>query len=305
MTSSGQGQGQDPPYWERYQHTEFHGATPDYGGLGVYGASGPPPGPPPSRRGRQLLVVGLSAVIVVGLVAIVFLANGSDEAGSQGTSAVATATSTASTTSQRPTTAPAASTGPSTGTVAPQVAGWQGVWTKRGLAYDVPPAWKVLGASTIIGFEDANGPKVGMSGASTFREGFCTADPKRKSAKRAIAGVGGAKISDPAVTAAEAAKLWADGRYGDTEGEQPRIDVGKVQALTVGSRAAARVTATVTVPGTRHQCDPPAGVVHVVAVAGQGTEQGAVFVVQADQDAPDSAAAAELSKIVSSLRVIP
>ncbi|MGW0520489.1 hypothetical protein [Crossiella sp. NPDC003009] len=305
MTSSGPGNGQDPAYWERYQNTEFYGSGPEYGGLGVYRSDGPAPPqqPPPGRSGRRIAVVALSAVIVIGLVSIVFLVSGSDESGSGESAAPAAASSTARTT--RSTTSrsiPPTTTLPSKSMV-PQVSGWQAVWTKRGLAYDVPKEWKVLNSSTIVGFEDGNGPKVAMSGVSAFKEGYCTADPKWRNARRGLVGVGGAKISDAGVTAAEGAKLWADGRYGENAGVQPRVELSTATPMKVGSRSAARVTAKVEVT-SKHECNPRVGVVHVVAVAGETPETGAVFVVQADQETPDSPNPGDLEKIICSLRPV-
>ncbi|MCK2242573.1 MULTISPECIES: hypothetical protein [unclassified Crossiella] len=306
MTSSGPGNGQDPAYWERYQNTEFYGSGPEYGGLGVYRTDGPvppQPPPPPQQRGRRIAVVALSAVILIGLVSIVFLVSGSGGSGPSETSAAAASGTTGRTTRGTTSRTPAPTTTLPSKSVTPQVAGWQAVWTKRGLAYDVPREWKVLSPATIVGFEDANGPKVAMSGVSTFKEGYCTADPKRRTARRALVGIGGAKVSDAASTAGEGAKLWADGRYGEAEGVQPQVELGKATPMMVGAREASRVSAKVKV-SAKHECDPPAGVVHVVAVKGATVETGAVFVIQADQDTPDSLSAADMEKMISSLRVV-
>lgn len=311
MTSSGPGNGQDPAYWERYQNTEFYGSAPtpastssEYGGLGVYRTDGPAsPSPQPSgQRGREITVVALSAVILVGLVSILFLVTSTNEPGPSETSAAAASGTTGRTTRSTPSrTTSALPTGPSK-PVTPQTPGWQAVWSKRGLAYDVPADWKVPSTSTIVGFEDANGPKVAMSSASFFREGYCKSDPKWRTARRALVGVGGAKITDPGTTAAEGAKLWADGRYGEISGAQPRVELTPATQLTVGNREAARVTAKIVVT-SKHDCNPPTAVVHVVAVKGSSTDNGAVFVVVADQETPDSLGAADIEKIISSLRV--
>lgn len=59
--------------------------------------------------------------------------------------------------------------------VSPSVAGWKAVTSAQyGLSYDVPTSWRVTDPETLIGLEDAQAkPKVAMSTAAVFREGYC------------------------------------------------------------------------------------------------------------------------------------
>lgn len=275
----GRGQSWVPPAGRQYQ--------------GNYPPS-PFQNPPPGRR-RTGLIVGLAVLAVVLALAaatgVYFVArNTSDPAGSPTT-----------TTPHRgsATTEPPVTGSPGAGAGRPEavVPGWQvAVSTERGFAYDVPPEWKVLDEDTLIGFEDAEGPKVGMAGASTYRDGYCT---EADGSFRAAAGLSGYRDADLNLVAADAAGKWGRFGYLGPNDEPPQVEVAPAVPITVNGVKGAHSSATVRVT-VASPCAPPAARVHVVALpAAQGSH---VFVIIADQQVPDALPEDAMLKIINTVR---
>jgi hypothetical protein len=199
------------------------------------------------------------------------------------------------------TAAPAASSplvtsAPTANRPAPTVPGWQvATSSKRKLAYDVPADWKVIDEEAIIGFEDASGPKVGMTGAATYLEGYCS----EPNAWRAGAGFSGYRDTDLSLVATDAAGKWARYGYLGPNGELPRVDVAAPEPITVNGISGAYASATVKV-SVADACAPPSARVHAVALpAADGCY---VFVIFSDQEVPQAISDELAHKIIATIR---
>jgi hypothetical protein len=289
--------------WPEGEGGQYQGSYP----TSPFGAFGAPPheqsqpgprypgGQPPRRRTG--LVVGLA--VLGALVVLTAVAGAYFVLAAKRTDGAAVASTTTVSTSPRAGGQSATPTGTAKAPAA-VVPGWQvAMSSKRKLAYDVPPDWKVLGEDTIIGFEDAEGPKVGMSGAATYKDGSCA---ESEGATRAVAGFSGYQDTDLGMVAADAAGKW--GRYGylGPADEAPEVDVATATPITVNGIEGAHATATVRIT-TPAPCAPPAAKVHAVAVPAQ---QGAtVFVILADQETPDSLPDDVALRILDTIRAVP
>jgi hypothetical protein len=166
------------------------------------------------------------------------------------------------------------------------------------VAYQVPRSWSVLPSDTVVGFEDAGGnPAVAMDGAALYRQGYC---PAESGASRAGSGVNSSIGTDLTAMADDTARRWATAGFTPAGGPTPTVTLGRARAVTVGGLRGEEVTATVRVHSS-NGCDPPAGVVHVVAAR---TKSGAAvaLIVYADQGVPDAASEQDLSGVISSFR---
>ena len=182
----------------------------------------------------------------------------------------------------------------------PRVPGWQVVVApKPGIAYDVPPDWKVETPDTIIGFADQQGnPLVGMNDAASYKDGYC---PGSSGSSRGGAGVNSSTTTDPGQAASDTAQKWADAGYTSTNNVPPTITAGTPQPVTVAGDSGMLVRDTLAVHST-NSCDPPNAEADVVALPLQGNSGCALFILYADQGTPDSASEQELQQIVGSLR---
>jgi hypothetical protein len=160
----------------------------------------------------------------------------------------------------------------------------------------VPPDWELKDEDAIIGFEDASGPKVGMSGASTYKEGYCA----ESNGWRAGAGFTGYQDSDLGVVATDAAGKW--GRFGYLgEGDaQPRVDVAAPDTITVNGINGVYATATIDVTAPT-ACSPPTAKVHAVALPAASGGSYA-FVLFSDQGVPDAISDQLARKIIHTIR---
>jgi hypothetical protein len=297
-----------PPYQGSYPASPFGPAQPGAGASGAepgwyppgqYPGQHPPygpqypPGPPPGGRRTGLLVTAVVVALVLasGVVAGLFLLrrDNAQPAASTGTAAPATSATPRSAT---------LTSAPTPARPAPTVGGWQvAISGKRSLAYDVPPDWKVLDEDAIIGFEDASGPKVGMSGASTYKEGYCAAEPH---AWRAGAGFSGYQDTDLGVVATDAAGKWGRFGYLGQDNAQPRVDVAAPERIEVNGISGVYATSTVKVTAPT-ACSPPTAKVHAVALPATGGGSY-VFVLFADQQVPDAVPDDLARKIINTIR---
>ena len=193
-------------------------------------------------------------------------------------------------------------TGPSTSVSAPppKVPGWQVVVAdKPGIAYDVPPGWKVDTPDTIIGFEDQQGnPLVGMNYAASYKDGYCAGS---SGSTRGGTGVNSTTTTDPGQAATDTAQKWANAGYTSTSNVPPTITAGTPQPITVAGDSGMLVRDTMTVTAST-SCDPPSAEVDVVALPLQGNTGCALFILYADQGTPDSASQQDIQQIIGSLR---
>lgn len=194
---------------------------------------------------------------------------------------------------------------PSTSVAAPpaSVPGWQVVVaTKAGVAYDVPPDWKVDTPDTIIGFEDQQGnPLVGMNYAAGYKDGYCAGS---SGSSRGGVGVNSTTTADPGQAAGETAQKWANAGYTSEINVPPTITAGTPQPVTVSGTAGMLVRDTLTM-AQHNPCDPPTAEVDVVAVPLAPPKTGCgLLILYADQGTPDSAPEQVLQQIVGSLRAL-
>lgn len=212
---------------------------------------------------------------------------------------IAAATGPAPSTSHAPGTP---TTGPS-GSVTPPpptVPGWQVVVAdKPGIAYDVPPDWKVETPDTIIGFSDNQGnPLVGMNDAALYKSGYC---PGQSGSSRGGTGVNSTTTTDPGQAATETAQKWSTAAYTTASNVPPTVTAGTPAPITVAGDSGMVVTDTMTVSSST-SCDPPTALITVVALPLQNNGGCALFILYADQGTPDSASSQEIQQIISSLR---
>jgi hypothetical protein len=152
------------------------------------------------------------------------------------------------------------------------VPGWQAVLApKYGVAYDVPPGWKLAKPDEVSWVQDAkDNVLAGENAVVGNRKGKCT---------RAQTGLRGGSnpISKPAADqmsaltgrADDEARKWAAAVYGgaDAHPHPPRVDPGQKDTITVNGINAARVSVMVTTTAKEDACTPPHAVVEAVAMA--------------------------------------
>ena len=274
------------------------------------GGFGDPPGfpPPPPQRPQTGIIIAVVAVVVVllggGVTAAVLLSRGDHkhrsvalppDSGVPSAPAVPGQSAPGPLPSSAPTAAPPSAPA--------KVPGWRAVVSvKHGVTYDVPPDWKVLSPTTIVGFEDAHGrPEVAGSGAADYKEGYCQG---HSGSWRAQAAVTGYITTDLAADAADAARKWGTYAYTPDNGQAPAVSLSPAKAIDAGGTPAQEVTATVTLRDHSDPCNPPRGIVHAVATTLKNGKVS-VLVVMADQGVGDAANDADLLKIAGSLRRTP
>jgi hypothetical protein len=271
-----------------------------YGGLGVYATPGghPDPGGKRPKKTKTLaILLSFVAVLVLGGAGTtiwLYLDRSKQQAAASSSSATATAS-----TSSRSAPSQSAS-GTAQPSPTPKIAGWQAVSTQRGLTYDVPSNWKVLTPDTIIGFEDPQGkPLVFMKGAADYKEGYCTA---HKGNSLSGSGVTGSNERDLAKSAAGAAQSWASAAYMTDDGKQPTVTLSQPEPVTVSGVQAMHVTANVKLT-PKTDCDPPSGVVHIVALPSSDGQGSVLFISYANREVPNVSTDQDLAQTISSLRV--
>lgn len=186
--------------------------------------------------------------------------------------------------------------------VTPVVPGWQGVAAvKHGVAYDVPPDWRVETPATLVGYDDPQGkPLVVMSGVATYKEGFCGG---HRYSYRAHIGFSRTDLTDPTQAARNAVRDWADAGYADEPNggsAQVIVDAPTTVQINGGATTATQVVGRVTVPAPK-ECDAPSVLLSAVAVPLPGGGL-TVCVTEADQNVPGALPTAELQKIISTIR---
>ncbi|MCT2591425.1 hypothetical protein LHJ74_16185 [Streptomyces sp. N2-109] len=194
----------------------------------------------------------------------------------------------------------------------PTIAGWQTQTSKKHhFRYDVPAKaekWKVLDRGTALSYTDKAGePIVVMTGAANYREGGCASSPNPEAIGEAGKGqlatagtTGGGKEGSLQENARNWAGNWGFAAYGGEE-HKPEIKVGEAKPWKQGGIEGYTATAEVTVTHRPGSCVPPKAVVHSIAVKlPDGTMHG--WVIYADQGVPKALTAAEIKKIMSTVR---
>ncbi|WP_327393514.1 hypothetical protein OG533_37735 [Streptomyces sp. NBC_01186] len=194
----------------------------------------------------------------------------------------------------------------------PLVAGWQTQTAqKHHFRFDVPAKakkWKVLDEGTSLSYTDKNGkPIVVMTGTANYREGGCGSSPNPKAFGEAGKGqlatvgtTGGGKTGTLQENARNWAGNWGFAAYGGEE-HKPEIKVSQPKPWKQGGIEGYTATAEVTVTNRPGSCVPPKAVVHSIAQKlPDGTMHG--WVIYADQGVPKALTAAEIKKIMSTVR---
>lgn len=255
----------------------------------------------PSRRMKKTLI----AAIGIGMA--VALSGCNDDTGDATDKNTGAAGSKAPSAGSSQSAAPASPSGDQ-----PSVAGWQTQTAqKHHFRYDVPgkaKKWQVFEEDTALSYTDKDGrPIVVMTGAGNYREGGCASSPNPKAFGEAGKGqlatvgtTGGGKDGSLQENARNWAGNWGFAAYGG-EDHKPKITVSEAKPWKQGGIDGYTATAQVTVTNRPSSCVPPKAVVHSVAQKlPDGTMHG--WVIYADQGVPNALTAAEIEKIMSTVR---
>lgn len=184
----------------------------------------------------------------------------------------------------------------------PVLPGWSPVRSvKRAAVYDVPPTWRVLTESTIVGYETDQGERVAASGAADFGSGACGTE----NSSLAVAGIKHDTGTDLARAADGTAREWADLAFRDDKQRRPRLTVGQPETITTrAGRPAVLVKVTARTASRAGACKLTAGAVYAVSATGFTGELGptAILVVVVDTGRPDAVPEAEIRQILGTLR---
>ncbi|MCP3803819.1 hypothetical protein NLX83_31565 [Allokutzneria sp. A3M-2-11 16] len=184
----------------------------------------------------------------------------------------------------------------------PVVAGWTAVISEgHGLAYDVPPGWKVLATETAIGFQNEDsGDLVAARAVATYREGHCVDANGKADGMRGMVGL--SKL-DPGPLVSEAtnsAKRWAELAF-RASGQAPAVTVDAPVTFTANDLELTQATARATVPQP-NSCTPAKGDIRTVVV--RTGRIAATLVISTDRGVADEVPESQLHHIVTSLRSI-
>jgi hypothetical protein len=277
---------QQPPHPDANGWQQHYQPTP-YGGLGVYSTPGGHPDPGgkrPKKTTTRAILLSFVAVLALGGAGTAIIWLQLDRSKQPGTASLSSAPATGTAQSSLP---------------QPKIAGWQVVSTQRGLAYDVPSNWKVLPPDTITGFADPQGKPLGsMKGAARYGEGYCTT---HKANSLSGSGMTGSNERDLAKSAAAAAQSWASAGYTTDDGTQPTVTPSQPEPVTVSGVQAMHVTANVKLT-PKNDCDPPTGVVHIVALPSSDGQGSVLFISYANRGVPNVSSDQDLAQMISSLR---
>ncbi|MGI5230496.1 serine/threonine-protein kinase [Actinoallomurus sp. CA-142502] len=191
----------------------------------------------------------------------------------------------------------------------PLIAGWKTTLAPQyGIAYDVPPTWKVQSPDWVTWFPDAKKNILAAEKAvAEVDQGKCT---------RADAGIRGGVLSAQTPSkdqlgtlqyaAADEARKWASAAYGGA-GAHPRpptVSTGQGGSITLnGIDAAYTIVSVTTAPGG-DACTPPHAMVETIAMASvPGSSTGPTFfTVFADRNVSGEVSSEEIKKVIGTIR---
>ncbi|MFI6167643.1 hypothetical protein ACIBCN_12720 [Nocardia sp. NPDC051052] len=305
------GQPDPTPQWQSAAPAPAY-AAPQYGqpSAGAYapqsGFGGPPPqhlppghgasGPPPSGRGKAMLLIGLVVLLVAaGAVTAVTLAKrGSNNADSQRNSpsmvSALTTSEGAQPTPSKTTTAPP--TPSSSGRHEnPVVPGYQVVVAPdRGAAYDVPQGWTIAPETAIGGFGEPPNAVAGKGYASDGK-GYCPGSTRTASF------LTGSKDADSGTAATDLGTRTAKVAYTASADAHPAPPV-PLESLDGSQRGM-----FVETKGTVTQAKPGCATAYSIYTAAFPTENGSfVMVIAADTGVPNALDADTAKRIFTSIR---
>ncbi|MEV0407527.1 serine/threonine-protein kinase [Actinoallomurus sp. NPDC050550] len=210
-----------------------------------------------------------------------------------------------------PTPAPSHSVTPSVpSNPKPVTPGWQAVLAPEwGVAYDVPPGWKVQTPNWSSWVQDSRGQVyVGENAVADSQKGKCTrAQTGLRGGSGPVANPGADQMSALTGRAQTEARNWVSALYGgvDTPPHPPKSEPGPAGTVTMHGITAERVSFTVTTTARHDACTPPHALVETVAMAAgkdAATSGPLMFTVFADRDVRGGFTDADLNKIVASVR---
>ncbi|GAA5097541.1 hypothetical protein [Nocardia iowensis] len=300
--------GEVPPIEQYRAPTQ---AAPQYGQpvAGLYapqsGFGGPPhqvppnhgaSGPPPSGRGKTLLLIGLVVLLVAaGAVTAVTLAQrGSDNADAQGSSpsmvSALTTSANAEPTPSKTTSAQPTPNGHGRNET-PVIPGYQVVVAPdRGAAYDVPAGWTIAPETAIGGFGEPPNAVAGK-GYASHGKGYCPGST------RTVSFLTGSKDPDTAAAATELGTRTAKLAYTASSDGHPAPPV-PLESLDGSQRGM-----FVETKGTVTKAKPGCATEYSVYTVAFPTENGSfVMVIAADTGVPEAIDTETAKRIFTSIR---
>ncbi|WP_433175113.1 serine/threonine-protein kinase [Actinoallomurus sp. CA-150999] len=192
----------------------------------------------------------------------------------------------------------------------PVTPGWQAVLApKWGVAYDVPPRWKVRTPDWSSWVQDDQGQVyAGENAVADSQNGKCTrAQTGLRGGSDPVANPGADQMSALTGAAQTEARKWVSALYGgvDTPPHPPKSEPGPTGTVTMHGIQAARVSFNVTTTARHDACTPPHALVETVAMAAgknAATSGPLMFTVFADRDVRGALTDADLDKIIASVR---
>ncbi|WP_378736318.1 hypothetical protein [Nocardia brasiliensis] len=258
----------------------------------IHGASGPPP----SGRGKTVLLIGLVVLLVAaGAVTAVTLAQrGSDNADAQGSSpsmvSALTTSADAEPTPSKTTSAQPTPSGPGRNET-PVIPGYQVVVAPdRGAAYDVPPGWTIAPETAIGGFGEPPNAVAGK-GYASHGKGYCPGST------RTVSFLTGSKDPDTAAAATELGTRTAKLAYTASSDGHPAPPV-PLESLDGSQRGM-----FVETKGTVTKAKPGCATEYSVYTVAFPTENGSfVMVIAADTGVPEAIDTETAKRIFTSIR---
>ncbi|SDM58160.1 hypothetical protein [Allokutzneria albata] len=183
----------------------------------------------------------------------------------------------------------------------PLVSGWTPVISEsHGLAYDVPPDWKVRATDAAIGFQndDDSGDLVAARATATYRENHCVSANGERGGIRGLAGLTKLDAGPLATEATNTAKSWAELAF-RTTGQAPGVTLDTPVTFTVNGMELTQVTAHATAPKP-DACTPSKGAVRAAVV--RSGRVAATLVISTDRGIPEEVPEAHVHHIITSLR---
>jgi hypothetical protein len=263
------------------------------------------PEPPKRRNTTTMIAIGAAVAVVVAASVTAGIVMNKDD-GKDDRADVKPSAAPSSSAPSSPAANPRAG-----GDTPPQVPGWKVVVNpKYGVAFDVPPEWKVDSPGTSRGFSDAKKndgmPVVSMSGTATWKEEWCTIDSDKNGypEKTSLADAG-TKGGQGAKNTAEAARneagnwVWAGFAQKEPKGT---VKVSKARPYTTASGLTGHV-ATANANGVKKtdRCDTDGKGLAFSFKTAKG--DFASFVLFGPNNVKDEIAPAVYKKILSSVRL--
>ncbi|MGW1764306.1 hypothetical protein ACWCQL_09510 [Streptomyces sp. NPDC002073] len=270
-------------------------------------AYGQPPEPPKSRNTTKIVAIGAAVAVVIAAAVTAGVVMNKDDTKAVADDKPSTPASSAPAAPSSPAANPRAG-----GEAPPQIPGWKVVTNpKYGVAFDVPPEWKVDSPTVSRGFSDAKKndgmPVVSMSGTAVLKEEWCSVDANKDgySEKTSLADAG-TKGGQGAKNTAEAARneagnwVWAAFAQEEPKGT---VKVSKAKPYTSTSGLKGHyASATANGVKKKGKCDTDGKGLAFSFKTAKG--DFASFVLFAPNSIKDEIPSATSKKIMSTVRLV-